>query len=199
MDARFFETLYAREADPWRFDGSWYEARKRALLLASLPAERYASAFEPGCATGHLTAELAQRCDALLASDGSAAAALATRQRLQGQGQRHVTVMQAWLPRDWPGERRFDLIVLSEFLYYLSPADQAALAAAARASLHPGGTIAACHWRHPIPGCEDGGDAVHARLGTSLSLPQSMTLRDADFCLDVWSADASAAAHEGRA
>lgn len=197
MDARFFESLYAREPDPWRFDGSWYEARKRALLLASLPARRYASAFEPGCATGHLTAELAQRCDALLASDGSATAVQATRQRLQGHA--HVTVVHAWLPRDWPTEPLFDLIVLSEFLYYLAPADQAALATAARASLRPGGTVAACHWRHPIPGCDDGGDAVHARLATTLTLPHVTALRDADFCLDVWSADATAAAHEGRA
>ena len=40
--------LYADGADPWRA-GSWYERRKRAVVLASLPRERYRRAFEPGC------------------------------------------------------------------------------------------------------------------------------------------------------
>ena len=36
--------------------------------------ERYASAFEPGCSIGVLTAQLAPRCDRLLACDVAAAA-----------------------------------------------------------------------------------------------------------------------------
>jgi LmbE family N-acetylglucosaminyl deacetylase len=67
--ARFAE-LYADGADPWRA-GSWYERRKRAVVLASLPRERYRRAFEPGCGTGELTRELAARCDAVLASGWS--------------------------------------------------------------------------------------------------------------------------------
>lgn len=197
MDAAFFESLYAHSRDPWRFDGSWYEARKRGLLLASLPSPRYASAFEPGCATGHLTAELARRCDALHACDASASAADATRQRLESQP--HVTVSQAWLPAGWPASRTFDLIVLSEFLYYLPQDEQSAIARASRASLRPGGTVVACHWRHPIEGCASDGDAVHKLLGRKLALSHTVAVRDADFCLDVWSDGPSAAAHEGRA
>ena len=63
-----FTELYADGADPWRAD-SWYERRKRAVVLASLPRERYRRAFEPGCGTGELTLELAARCGAVLASD----------------------------------------------------------------------------------------------------------------------------------
>lgn len=48
----FFDPLFARGPDPWHFEGSWYEARKRDLLLASLPHARYESIFEPGCAGG---------------------------------------------------------------------------------------------------------------------------------------------------
>ena len=61
--------LYDESPDPWGFETSWYERRKYALTLASLPRERYTSAYEPGCSIGVLTRLLADRCDSLLASD----------------------------------------------------------------------------------------------------------------------------------
>lgn len=196
MDAPFFERLYARSPDPWRFEGSWYEARKRAVVLASLPRQRYAAAFEPACANGGLTAPLAARCDRLLACDTAAPAVHATRERLAGQA--HVEYMQAWLPEQWPRGRVFDLVVLSEFLYYLAPPALGGLLHALRASLLPHGTVLACHWRHPIPDCALDGDAVHARLHAGLGLPRVLEVRDADFRLDVWCAEPSAAGLEHR-
>ncbi len=178
-----FDALYAGSGDPWAFEGSWYETRKRRLLLASLPHERYASAFEPGCATGLLTADLAPRCGRLLASDGAERAVAATSARLAGQA--HVACARLWLPDDWP-PGRFDLVVLSEFVYYLAPEDIDRLASRARGALAPGGVVAACHWRHPIAGCALAGDAVHARLHGRLALGHAVALQDADFRLDVW-------------
>lgn len=65
----YFTRLYAEPEDPWRISTGWYEQRKRALLLASLPHERFAVAFEPGCSNGELTVQLAARCDRLIAWD----------------------------------------------------------------------------------------------------------------------------------
>ena len=65
----YFDELCRRSDDPWRLREGWYERRKRSLTLALLPRPRYRNAFEPGCANGELTAELATRCDALLAAD----------------------------------------------------------------------------------------------------------------------------------
>ena len=195
MDASFFENLYAQNADPWHFQGSWYEARKRALLLASLPRQRYAAAFEPACANGALTEPLARRCDSLLACDTAAQAVQAARNRLAKQP--HVEFMQAWLPEQWPRGRRFDLVVLSEFLYYLEPKSLEALLSELQASLLPGGTVVACHWRHSIPGCALNGDTAHGCL-QALELPEVLAMRDADFCLNVWSAETGAAGLEGR-
>jgi LmbE family N-acetylglucosaminyl deacetylase len=48
-----FAQLYDA-GDPWAAD-SWYEVRKRAVVAASLPRERYRHAFEPGCGAGELT------------------------------------------------------------------------------------------------------------------------------------------------
>lgn len=194
---RHFEALYAGSDDPWHFDGSWYEARKRRLLLAALPHERYARAFEPGCATGLLTAELAPRCGALLATDGADRALEVAGRRLERHA--HVALRRMWVPDEWP-EGAFDLIVLSEFVYYLAPADIDRLARRVRASLAPGGVVAACHWRRPIAGCALAGDAAHLRLETGMDLRRVVDATDADFRLGVWTAGAdSLACREGRA
>ena len=57
-----------------------------------------------------------------------------------------VEVRQLWVPEQWPTEM-FDLIVLSEFGFYLTAADLEALACKTIASLNPGGTVVVCHWR----------------------------------------------------
>ncbi|MDA8455710.1 class I SAM-dependent methyltransferase [Acidovorax sp. GBBC 3334] len=187
-----FEALYEQSDDPWRFDGSWYEARKRRLLLASLPHERYARAFEPGCATGLLTAELAARCDSLLATDGADRALAIAARRLRPQHP-HVSLARMWVPDEWP-EGTFDLIVLSEFVYYLAPEAIDRLAQRVRGALAPDGVVAACHWRPPIAGCALAGDAVHERLAQQLALRRALQATDADFRLDVWTAGARSVA-----
>ena len=65
----YFEDLYAKEADPWRFATSDYEHEKYDATLAALPRARYARGLEIGCSIGVLTRRLAARCDRLLATD----------------------------------------------------------------------------------------------------------------------------------
>jgi SAM-dependent methyltransferase len=190
-----FDALFRGSDDPWRFRTRWYEARKRAVTLACLPASRYAHGFEPGCANGELSAALALRCDRLLVSDVSQRAVALAQTRLAAFA--HVQVVQAQLPRDWPDDA-FDLIVISELGYFVDAHSLDALADQARASLRPGGTVLACHWRRPIEGCALDGDAVHARLAQRLGLAELTELREADFVLHVWSDDGrSVAQREG--
>ena len=42
-----FDAMYDADPDPWEVETSWYERRKLAVHLASLPRERYATAWEP--------------------------------------------------------------------------------------------------------------------------------------------------------
>ena len=181
-----FDAMFAAKDDPWSYKTRWYEARKRDLTLACLPSARYASGYEPGCANGELSAALAQRCDRLVISDGSTEAVTAARERTRQLA--HVEVRQAWLPGQWPVER-FDLIVISEWAYYLGADDIDTLALKIEASMESGGTLLACHWRHPIAGCVLDGDAVNRRLGNQLGWPRLLSLHDIDFRLDVWSSD----------
>ncbi len=184
--AAYFETLFAKTDDPWRFRTLWYEARKRALTLASLPVQRYARGYEPGCANGELSAALAERCDHLLISDGNATAVAAARQRVAALPQ--VEVRQAWVPDAWPDDH-FDLIVISELGYFLEEDALCRLAARTLTSLRPGGTVLACHWRRPIEGCTLVGDAVHRVLERELALPCLSQLVEEDFRIDVWCRD----------
>lgn len=187
--AGYFDAQFAQDADPWRYRTSWYEARKRALTLAVLPRARYRRAFEPGCASGELSAALAPRCDALLCADFAPRAVQIARLRLAAIG--HVRVECLTMPDDWPAGR-FDLIVVSEIAYYLGKAGCEELAALATAALEADGTLVCCHWRH-------GGEAwmmdsadVHdafASQAQRAALRRVVHAEDADFLLDVWSAD----------
>jgi len=141
----YFDRVYAGDADPWKFALSSYEKSKYEATLAALPRQRYASVFEAGCSIGVLTGMLARRCDSLLAVDASEAPLEMARARLADQPQ--VVFSQAWLPRDWPETGRFDLILLSELLYYLQPDDVSAMAELSAKSLQIGGDLVLVHWR----------------------------------------------------
>ena len=146
----------------------WYEARKYALSVALLPAERYRDAFEPGCSIGVLTELLAPRCDRLLSCDGAAAAVRETAARTAQLPQ--VRVQRAVIPHDWPpGE--FDLIVFSEILYYFAGEDLDRVLRLGVSALRPGGTLLAVHWRHPVADYPRGGDEVHQALASAAAWP----------------------------
>ena len=197
-----FEKMFAHDDDPWGFRTRWYEARKRELTLACLPAARYMNAYEPGCANGELAAVLATRCDSLLATDGSELAVGLARQRLAPFG--NVEVSQAWLPQEWPAgppatpAAGFDLVVFSEIGFYLDLQQLSTLVMKMKASLARGGTVLACHWRHPVEGYDLDGDDVHDLLHRELLMPQLLRHEEADFVLEVWSDDGrSVARREG--
>ena len=179
----YFHGLYAASADPWGFTDRWYEERKRALTLAALPERRYATAFEPGCSIGVLTEGLAARCDDQLASDVSPAALAAATARHLGV---HVRLDQRSLPQDWP-DGRFDLVVLSELLYYLGDDDLRTVAARAVEAVAPGGTLLSIHWLHPVGDYPQTGDAVQQAVADAARghLVPSVHHVEADFDLTV--------------
>lgn len=186
-----FDALYRVSPDPWGTQTRWYEERKRNLLLAALPLRRFESAYEGGCGTGHLSRELAMRCTHLLASDASSEAVALASSTVAGC--ENVTVVRHRLPDDWPAAA-FDLIVLSELIYFVDQAQGERIAHAARTSAGESGLIVACHWRAMIESHGHRGDEVHARFEAALGLPRCFEFVDADFILSGWSADTSSVA-----
>jgi SAM-dependent methyltransferase len=183
LGSGYFDAMYLAASDPWGFEDRWYERRKYALSLALLPAERYRSAFEPGCSIGVFSELLAPRCDALLSCDVAAAATEAAAERTRGLPQ--VRVERCELPGHWPAGR-FDLIVLSELLYYFGDHDLEQLLVNTVASLQPGGTLLAVHWRHPVADYPRSGDDVHGAIAAQPGLARLVSHAEPDFLAEVY-------------
>jgi len=184
LPEQFFDRFYAGKSDPWGFESRWYEERKRAITIACLPRRRVASALEVGCSTGVLTAELASRCDRLLAIDIAAAPLEAARKRLAESPT--VEFAKMTTPHEWP-DGEYDLIVLSEVGYYWAQDDLETALDKVMHSLADGGHVLACHWRHDVPEYPLSGDVVHAAIATRADVVTLVTHEEDDFILGVFS------------
>lgn len=172
------DRLHQEEADPWGVESRWYEHRKRDLLLAMLPRRRFVHALEVGCSTGALAEALRTRSERVLAVDRSSAALAAARARFQLDD--HVTVLELEVPHEWPHDVAFDLIVVSEVGYFLSPAELDSLVQRITGSLGPDGVVVLCHWRHPVEGWVLEADDVHRRFEDSGLPGLKATYQDRD-------------------
>jgi SAM-dependent methyltransferase len=159
----YFESLYQADPDPWRFATSAYERKKYAATLSALPNRRFPSALEIGCSIGIFTRLLASRCDHLLAIDVSNAALTQARLNCAALP---VTFENRRIPAEWP-PGRFDLIVLSEVLYYLTADDVRRTAALARSALQHYGLIIMVHFLGETDYPLTGDDAAHIFIASS--------------------------------
>lgn len=179
----YFEQKYKADIDPWQFRTSEYEGAKYQATLGSLTKDRYRSGLEVGCSIGVLTKLLSPRCDSLLALDASATAIEAAR----SINNENVTFRVANLPAEFP-EGIFDLIVLSEVLYYFDKSDLERVARSCSAATSRDGEIVLCHWLgetdYPLEGIE--ASELFARF-IKPALPVRSILHDATYRLERFS------------
>jgi SAM-dependent methyltransferase len=184
IDPDYFEALYRDKGDPWEFETSAYEAAKYRETLAALPGTRFESVLEVGCANGVLTAMLGPRCDALLAVDVSETALATARARCADQP--HIRIEQRRLPAEAP-DGTFDLVLLSEVVYYWDSADIARLGDWLRGAVRSGGHVLLVHWIGETDYPKSGDDAV-AELRAALE--DRVTVERSDrheaYRLDLW-------------
>lgn len=188
-----FDAMYAVSDDPWGFTDRWYEQRKRAVLLAALPRPRFRRVLEIGCSSGTTTADLADRADAVVATDIALRAVEQARARLRDRP--GVVVEQRRLPDDWPEEwtaTPFDLIVLSEVGFYLAGEELGSVVDRCREVLAAGGVFVACHWRPHVLGLDRGGDEVHRVVRERIGARRLVEHVEDDFVLEVFQAEPSA-------
>ena len=179
-----FEAMYRADRDPWRVESSWYERRKLAVLLASLPRERYRRAWEPGSGPGVTSQSLAARVGDLVASDGSPTAVDLARRR-EGMPP-HVRFVRSELP-EVPLPGVVDLVVVAEFLYYLR--DLPTALEAVWSACEPGGHVVFLHWAHQPHDGLLGGPRLHTEIGRDSRRRGAAHLVghvDQDFLLDVY-------------
>ena len=181
-----FDALYRTNADPWQVRSSFYERRKLEIVLSSLSSESYAAAWDPACGVGELAARLAGRSTRVLATDASAEAVRLTRARCAGLDA--VTAVGQALPAAPPADfPRPDLVVLSEFLYYLTAPDRAESLQMIDASAAPEAELMSLHWRHKpgdawLSGADTQGEISRALIG--LGWQPVVHHDDRDFVLD---------------
>ena len=190
--AQRFDRMYDEGDDPWQLAGSFYEERRRALVLGLLGCRRHRRALEIGCADGRLTKALLQRCDDVVAFDTSHRAVTAARARAP-----RATVEQGMAPTDLPSGP-FDLVLLSEVGYFLSPLELVETLRRCEAALAPGGEIVLCHWQHPTRDVPLDGQLVHEQAASMLSTGHRASYVDEDLRIDAWGGGPSIARREGR-
>ena len=146
LKPEYFDALYTADPDPWDFAASPYERAKYTLTLNAMPKPRYRSALEVGCSIGVLTRSLASRCDAVVSIDAAQTPLAEARRRcadLPG-----VRFEQMFVPDEWP-DGVFELVLLSEVIYYLSREDVGRLASRVTRSLSREGSVILVHWTGP--------------------------------------------------
>ena len=121
-DGRFaFEKAYGELEDPWASaDPRYrYQANKYAHLMECLPTgRRFACALDIGCGLGTLSIQLAERANQVIGIDIAQAAVDLAIDRASEYC--NIMFQQASileLPATF--ERRFDLVVIADVLYYL--------------------------------------------------------------------------------
>lgn len=184
-----FDAVYRRDPDPWQVRSSRYEQRKLEIVLASLGRATYERAWDPACGVGELVLRLAQRCGSVLATDASPVAVEITRRHTSGEPR--IDVREAVLPAnaDPRSAASFDLMVLSEFLYYLDADARSETLALLDAVRSPRAEVMSLHWRHQP------GDAWLSGADTQAEITDTLTGRgwqhtvhhdDVDFVLDAF-------------
>ena len=168
IDPEGFEAMFRRDADPWNYARSPFEAFKRGVLLRACSDRMFGRGLELACANGEASRALARRCLRLLAVDASATAVAEARRRVPDP---RITFAVARLPEEAPFGP-FDLIVASEILYYMPRRDMDELLNRLAGALAPRGRMVVLH--HTIP-FDDAAqpprraqDAARAQLSESL-------------------------------
>lgn len=183
LPASYFEDMYARDPDPWRFETSAYEVAKYAATIAALGGRRYCSALEVGCSIGVLTKRLSAQVQDLLAIDVSETALSSAAKRCDGD---RVRFERRAFPAEAP-TGAFDLILLSEVLYYLDDDDLAAAGRWADGALARGGDLLLVHWIGETDYPQSGDDAVE-KFDAAMRAPLAKLRaeRHERYRLDLW-------------
>ena len=183
VELQSFEDKYRAADDPWAFASDWYEQRKYAVTIASLPLARYARCFEPGSSIGALTERLAGVADHVVAWDASPSAIATARRRLGDVT--HVEMECATIPERWPARDVRPRRAVRDRLLLGRTRARDGIVERARESLDAGGHLVAVHWLGESEDHILHGSVVHGVLRDVLG---SALVRheESGFVLEIW-------------
>ena len=126
--AAALEAVYTGDPDPWAAGSPRYryQARKYEVLASLLPPRRFRRALDLGCGLGLLSRHLAGCAEAVVGIDVAPSAIVSARKMHADQPNLQFEPHDLLaLPSSFNSS--FDLVVVADVLYYLSPLDDALL------------------------------------------------------------------------
>ena len=144
-----FDAKFAANVDPWRTFDDRDEALKRRAILQGMGAGPWGRVIELAAGNGSNSAAMARRALRLDATEATASGTALVAKAIRSRGARARAIrlaVPARLPR-----ARYDIAVVAEILYYLSPADMAATARDVTRVLEPNGRLVMAHHRIDFP------------------------------------------------
>jgi nodulation protein S (NodS) len=185
MNAADFEARYRADPDPWSYTTSEYERAKYDATLAACGPGPFACAIELGSSIGVLSARLTPRCRSLVTIDAAPTAVAEARRRLaRVSGRGSVSAIAGAIPEAIP-QAPYDLVLVSEILYYLDELRLRRTLEVLRELSLPGARWVAVHWRPDGPERPLGAREVHALLHARDWLVPVGDAHTEDYLLDV--------------
>jgi len=168
IDLHGFDRKFASDDDPWRTFSDRDEARKRRAILHGMGAGPIGRVLELAAGNGSNSVALARAALRLDATEGTTSGTALIR-RAVGVDPR-VRVRQVVLPARFPGTT-YDMAIVAEVLYYLSPADMAQVARDVAAHVRPGGALILAHHRVDYPDFVQHAHGIHERFLAASGAP----------------------------
>jgi SAM-dependent methyltransferase len=121
-NSKSLDLLYAERKDPWGLESPHfrYQQSKYSTMLSLLPKRRYKRALDLGCGLGNLTRRLRNHADQVLGIDVSQFAIAQAKRETTEQSNLQFQQGDA-LNLNHDLDNGFDLVVIADTLYYLSP------------------------------------------------------------------------------
>jgi hypothetical protein len=195
MGADYFCDLYARDADPWKFASSDYARHKYGATLNALPIGSLCTRARSGVFDRrfheHARATMWESCcdrprrTRVGSASSSPPPSPAKEAGLRCASHRNIAFATMQAPGEWPAGR-FDLIVLSEVLYFFGRTLIGQLAERVEGSLRNPSHVLLVHWLGETDYPLSGDDAVTefvARTGSFLRIICQQ--RTAEYRLDL--------------
>lgn len=149
IDLAGFQAKFAKDDDPWRTFDDRDEVLKRRAILHAMGTGPWGRVLELAAGNGSNSAAFAPRALRLDATEatksGTALVAKAVRER-KARARAIQLVVPGRLPRN-----RYDIAVVAELIYYLTPYAMARTARDVARVLRPGGVLVLAHHRIDFP------------------------------------------------
>lgn len=143
-----FDAKFVDSEDPWATFTSRDEALKRRAILRAMGGGPWGRVLELAAGNGSNSAAIAPRALRLDATEATSSGTALVAQALAGC--RRARAIRLAVPARLP-RPRYDIIVVAEVIYYLSPRDMAQTARDLVAALRPGGILVLAHHRVDYP------------------------------------------------